>query len=112
VDVATELSAVSTALEEIIRLQRLGLWEISLERLAQVRKALMRTKAATDHLSDEDQSKIQMAIQQVTSIRNSIDKALPDNASRLNAKTFNRVLNTRIDELTEVVTSIRASLTR
>lgn len=112
VDVATELSAASTALEEVIRLQRLGRWDISLELLAQVRKALVRTKAATDHLCDEDQSRIQMAVQQVTAIRNSIENALPSDVGKLSAPRFNKLLNTQIDGLTEVITSIRNSLTR
>lgn len=112
VDIAAELSTATTAMEELLRLQRMGRWEIALERHNQVRKALIRTKAAGYSFTQIELALLQLAITKITDMSDQIEKLHMSDPSKLRIASYNRILKSQMDSLNEVALSVRSSLTR
>lgn len=109
ISTVADLSAAMSTMEEIKRLHRYEVWTLLPERYSVLRRTLVSIKGLTPGLAEADQKILQSAIQHFASIEESVERALRSKKPT-NAVRWNKIVSEQIDQLGEVLTTLRRNI--
>jgi hypothetical protein len=107
-DTLADVSAAITIMDEIKRLQRLGAWQIVLDRYSILRRHLIRVEQLNPALGEIQRRQIARAIGQFRIIETKVEEAMsaPENGPA-DAVAFNRIVSAQIDAIERIMTAIK-----
>ncbi len=108
-DSIATISSAITAIDEIRRLHLGGNWILLPDRYSSLRHSLITIRGGEMRLSDEQQSLLQEAIQQVAQLQGQVDRAIVDPGRVPDRVKLNRIVSSQADRLTELLTQLKKS---
>ena len=107
-DTLADVSAAIAIMDEIKRLQRLGAWQIVLDRYSILRRHLIRVEQLNPALTEIQRRQIARAIGQFRIIETKVEEVMsaPEN-SPADAVAFNRIVSAQIDAIERIMTAIK-----
>lgn len=109
-DSVADCSSAIAVLEEVRRLHRTEAWPVLLDRYSTLKKTLVAIRSSNSQLSIESKSRLQSAIQHLTTMENRVETALSKNRDKPDVARLNRVISKQIEALAEVLSEIRSQI--
>jgi ribosomal protein S13 len=106
-----EIGAAIRALEDIRRLHRHKAWEALGDRYTSLKLILISVKGRTPNLREDQKTKIQATIQQLTTIEGQVESAVAG-ADEPEVDRINSVISKQIDRLGQVLVEIQTDVER
>ena len=109
-DAVADLSAATSLMDEIKRLQRLGAWQILPDRYAELRRRLVSLKSSSAQLTDAQRQTFQGAVEEFADLERRIEYSISRGTSPRNPAKFNDIVSSQIDEIQAVLLTIQQNL--
>ncbi len=106
-DAISECATAIQALEEIERMHRTGPIALLPDRYAAVKKGLIGISRVTPGPSQTHRTELQDAIAQITTLKNTVEKQISQEDSKVNSSKLNDITSKIIATLTELSAELR-----
>ena len=109
-DAVADLSAATSLMNEIKRLQRLRAWSLLPDRYAELRRKLVTLKSSAAQLTDAQRQICQGTIETFADLEQKIERSIAINTPPRNPAKFNDIVSGQIDELHAVLLAVQRNL--
>lgn len=109
-DAIEDLSAATSIMDEIKRLQRLGAWAVVPDRYSELRRRLITIKESRSTLTSSQRESLMAAIERFAALERRVDRAISMIAPVPNPAKLNDIVSTQIDEVQIVLLALKGAL--
>jgi len=105
----TDVTTATGMIDQVMGLQRQGLWDVVLDKLAALKRLLIRIREQNPGFTEEQLKVMQKVVNQVSQLRGKVEKLLADTEQEADVVKWNRILDAQLDRLEAIAVAVRLS---